>query len=68
VRPQGQDFVVYNGRFGGHRPNRHGFRSRGFGGQGLRRRSLNAEVLRRQPGQVLSRLAFGRQTTLTALA
>jgi len=68
MRPQGQHFVVYNGRFGGLGPNRHGLRSRGFGGQGLRRRSLNTEVLRHQPGQVLSRLAFGRQTTLTALA
>jgi hypothetical protein len=68
MRPQGQDFVVYNGRFGGRGPNRHCVRSRGFGGQGLRRRALNTEVLRRQPGQFLSRLTFGRQTTLTALA
>jgi hypothetical protein len=68
VRAQGQHLVVYNGRFGGRGPNRHSLRSGGLGGQGLRRRSLNTEVLRRQPGQFLSRLAFGRQTTLTALA
>jgi hypothetical protein len=68
VRAQGQYLVVYNGRLGGNRPNRHGLRSGGLGGQGFRRRSLNTEVLRRQPGQFLSRLAFGRQTTLTALA
>jgi len=67
VRAQGQHLVVYNGRLGGRGPNRHGLRS-GLKGQGLRRRFLNIEVLRRQPGQFLSRLAFGRQTTLTALA
>ena len=67
VRSQGQHLVVYNGRLGGRGPNRHGLRS-GLKGQGLRRRFLNIEVLRRQPGQFLSRLAFGRQTTLTALA
>ena len=68
VRSQGQHLVVYNGRLGRCGPNRQGLRSGDLGVQGVRRRLPNAEGLRRQPGQVLSRLAFGRQTTLTALA
>jgi hypothetical protein len=64
VRSQGQYLVVYNGRLRGCGPNRQGLRCQVF----RRRRLLNAEGLRRQPGQFLSRLAFGRQTTLTALA
>jgi hypothetical protein len=64
MRSQGQYLVVYNGRLRGCGPNRQR-----LWGRCLRRRwLLNAEGLRRQPGQVLSRLAFGRQTTLTALA
>jgi hypothetical protein len=64
VRSQGQYLVVYYGRLRGCGPNRQDLRRLVF----RRRRLLNAEGLRRQPGQVLSRLAFGRQTTLTALA
>jgi hypothetical protein len=64
VRSQGQYLVVYNGRLRGCGPNRQGLRCQVF----RCRRLLNAEGLRRQPGQFLSRLAFGRQTTLTALA
>jgi len=68
VRSQGQYLVVYNGRLRGCGPSRRGLRCQGLRCEGLRRRLLNTEGMRRQPGQVLSRLAIGRQTTLTALA
>jgi hypothetical protein len=68
VRSQGQYLVVYNGRLRGCGPRRRGLRCQGLRCEGLRRRLLNTEGMRRQPGQVLSRLAIGRQTTLTALA